>query len=171
MTYELLVTREHCIVESPIGPLTVVVEDAHVVALFMDEHRHAPESETFGERVDDVLPAAREQLAEYFAGHRRQFDLPLNSKGTAFQERVWQGLCDIPYGETWSYGKLAAHVGSPGGSRAVGLANGRNPISILVPCHRVIGADGRLTGYGGGMDRKQFLLELEGALTPGAACR
>ena len=104
MTYELLVTREHCIVESPIGPLTVVVEDAHVVALFMDEHRHAPESETFGERVDDVLPAAREQLAEYFAGHRRQFDLPLRSKGTAFQERVWQGLCDIPYGETWSSG-------------------------------------------------------------------
>lgn len=158
-------TRKHSVHDSPLGPITLVVQDDALVALYMTDHRHAPAPATFGERVEDAMPVAREQLAEYFACARRDFDLPLSSHGTPFQERVWQGLRDIPYGETWSYGKLAAHIGSVGGSRAVGLANGRNPISIIVPCHRVIGADGSLTGYGGGMERKEYLLRLEGALT------
>ena len=108
------------------------------------------------------LREARRQLEEYFAGHRREFDLPLRLHGTQFQRRVWDVLTEIPYGVTWSYGQLAKRIDHPNASRAVGLANGRNPISILVPCHRVIGANGSLTGYGGGLDRKQWLLAHEG---------
>ena len=103
----------------------------------------------------------RRQLDAYFLGRRRKFDVPMRGAGTAFQEEVWAALCEIPYGETWSYGQLAARIGRPAGSRAVGAANGQNPLSILVPCHRVIGADGKLTGYGGGLPAKQWLLELE----------
>jgi methylated-DNA-[protein]-cysteine S-methyltransferase len=103
----------------------------------------------------------REQLAEYFAGERREFDVPMQLAGTAFQRRVWEELVRIPYGTTITYAELARRVGRPTAVRAVGAANGRNPISILVPCHRVIGADGKLTGYGGGVERKQWLLELE----------
>ena len=109
-----------------------------------------------------MLVAARTQLGEYFARERRAFDLPLAPTGTAFQTRVWTALLDIPYGETASYGDVARRLGLlPSASRAVGLANGSNPISIVVPCHRVIGADGSLTGYGGGLDRKRYLLDLE----------
>ena len=108
------------------------------------------------------LPEAVRQLRDYFAGSRREFDLPLRLAGTDFQRRVWGGLTEIRYGETWSYGQLAKRIGNPKASRAVGLANGRNPISILVPCHRVIGADGSLTGYGGGLERKRWLLAHEG---------
>ena len=108
------------------------------------------------------LSAAMRQLAEYFAGTRREFDLPLRFQGTTFQTRVWRELTEIPYGQTWSYGQLAQRIDKPSASRAVGLANGRNPISILVPCHRVIGADGSLTGYGGGIERKRWLLAHEG---------
>jgi methylated-DNA-[protein]-cysteine S-methyltransferase len=108
------------------------------------------------------LAAAIRQLSEYFAGSRRVFDLPLRMQGTLFQQRVWRQLAEIPYGTTWSYGELAKRIDNPSASRAVGLANGRNPISILVPCHRVIGADGSLTGYGGGLDRKRWLLAHEG---------
>jgi methylated-DNA-[protein]-cysteine S-methyltransferase len=108
------------------------------------------------------LGEAVRQLSEYFAGTRRTFHLPLRLQGTEFQQRVWRELTEIPYGETWSYGQLARRIGNPNASRAVGLANGRNPISILVPCHRVIGADGSLTGYGGGLERKQWLLAHEG---------
>jgi methylated-DNA-[protein]-cysteine S-methyltransferase len=108
------------------------------------------------------LAATVVQLNEYFNGGRREFDLPLYFEGTTFQRRVWQELTEIPYGETWSYGQLARRIGKPSASRAVGLANGRNPISILVPCHRVIGADGSLTGYGGGLERKRWLLAHEG---------
>ncbi len=113
------------------------------------------------ERDDDAFEAVAAQLGEYFTGERRQFDLDLSPDGTDFQRRVWDRLRAIPYGETRSYGQIAAEVDSPGASRAVGLANGRNPISIIVPCHRVIGADGSLTGYGGGMDNKRHLLDLE----------
>lgn len=148
-------------VDSPIGELTVVAEDGALVGLYMTGHRPTPDPESFGERVDDALPAATAQLAEYFAGERTAFDLPLAPRGTAFQQAVWAALRDIPYGETRSYGELAAALGRPGASRAVGLANGRNPISIVVPCHRVVGAGGKLTGYAGGMERKSWLLALE----------
>lgn len=112
-------------------------------------------------RDDAPFAAAAEQLDEYFAGDRRAFDLALQPAGTPFQLAVWAQLRTIPYGETWSYRRLAEAVGSPGASRAVGLANGRNPLAIIVPCHRVIGADGSLTGYAGGMVRKRLLLDLE----------
>ena len=104
----------------------------------------------------------RKQLEQYFGGERKQFDLPLAANGTDFQRRVWQSLCAIPFGQTTSYGQLAAALGNPNASRAVGLANGKNPIAIVVPCHRVIGANGTLTGYAGGLENKRMLLELEG---------
>jgi methylated-DNA-[protein]-cysteine S-methyltransferase len=108
------------------------------------------------------LPQAVAQLCEYFAGTRREFDLPLRMQGTEFQRRVWRSLTEIRYGETWSYGQLARRIDNPHASRAVGLANGSNPIAIVVPCHRVIGADGSLTGFGGGIERKRWLLAHEG---------
>jgi methylated-DNA-[protein]-cysteine S-methyltransferase len=110
---------------------------------------------------DPVLSETARQLGEYFAGKRRGFDLPICLGGTDFQRKVWDALARIPYGETVSYGEIAAQVGSPGASRAVGMANNRNPISIVIPCHRVIGHDGALVGYGGGLDKKRYLLELE----------
>jgi O-6-methylguanine DNA methyltransferase len=113
------------------------------------------------------LPETRRQLQEYFDGTRTTFDVPLAAQGTEFQQRVWKALCDIPWGETISYGELARRIGDPGASRAVGMANGRNPVSIIVPCHRVIGANGKLTGYGGGMERKAFLIQHEKRKTAG----
>ena len=153
----------HTTIESPVGPLTLVARDGALVGLYMHEQRHRPAPETFGHRDDDAEPfaAARAQLAEYFAGTRREFDLPLAPSGTPFQERVWAALREIPYGETTSYGELAEHIGSPGAARAVGLANGRNPIGIVVPCHRVVGSTGALTGYGGGIETKRKLLAAE----------
>jgi methylated-DNA-[protein]-cysteine S-methyltransferase len=127
----------------------------------MDGQRHAPTSSEDWERDDDGLAAVVDQLEAYFAGSRETFDVPLDLQGTDFQRRVWAGLLEIPYGETMSYGELARRVARPGASRAVGLANGRNPVAIIVPCHRVIGADGTLTGYGGGLDRKVWLLDHE----------
>lgn len=151
----------YSIIDSPIGALTVVEQDGALIGLYMTGHRPAPHPETFGEHVDDALPEVTRQLGQYFAGTRTTFDLPLAPVGTDFQERVWAALRDIPYGETRSYGELATAIGRPGAARAVGLANGRNPISIVVPCHRVVGASGRLTGYAGGMERKSYLLSLE----------
>jgi methylated-DNA-[protein]-cysteine S-methyltransferase len=156
--------KQHTVVESPYGVLTLVAEDGVLCGLYMPEQRHRPAEETFGERVaadEDPFPAVVEQLDAYFAGELRVFDLPLRMNGTAFQRSVWDRLRAIPYGETRSYGQLALELGSPGASRAVGLANGRNPLGIIVPCHRVIGASGSLTGYGGGLERKQRLLDLE----------
>lgn len=153
MTYSIL--------DSPVGELTVVARDGALVGLYMQEHSPAPSRAGWGARVDDALPAASEQLRAYFAGQLRTFDLPLAPAGTEFQRRVWGLLRAIPYGETRTYGELAAQMGRPGASRAVGLANGRNPISIVVPCHRVIGSSGKLTGYAGGVERKAFLLALE----------
>jgi O-6-methylguanine DNA methyltransferase len=131
----------------------------------MTEQRHRPAQEVFGPRAEvGDLPAfgrAAEQLAAYFAGDRTGFDVELAMSGTQFQQRVWGALREIPYGETVSYGELADRLGQPGASRAVGLANGKNPIGIIVPCHRVIGANGSLTGYGGGLDRKRWLLGFE----------
>lgn len=166
-------TRVHAVSDSPVGTLTLIAEDGALVGVFMDAQAHRPADTRFGEPTEAdphgtpeqrLLAEAQQQLAEYFAGTRREFDLPLRAAGTAFQQRVWAGLREIPYGQTWSYGRLAEHVGQPGAARAVGLANGRNPLGIVVPCHRVIGASGALVGYGGGMDRKKALLALEGAL-------
>jgi methylated-DNA-[protein]-cysteine S-methyltransferase len=123
-----------------------------------------PRSPDWREGESELLERARRQLAEYFAGKRRTFDLPLAPHGTEFQCAVWRALADIPYGETISYAQLATRVGKPTATRAVGAANGRNPLPIVLPCHRVIGADGSLTGFGGGLPTKQFLLRLEGAL-------
>ncbi|HSR85842.1 MAG TPA: methylated-DNA--[protein]-cysteine S-methyltransferase [Streptosporangiaceae bacterium] len=154
---------------SPIGPLTLVAADGQLTGLYMDAQRHRPASEMFGlpgDPPDEPFASAASQLGAYFAGQLKAFDLPLAPDGTPFQRRVWSALLTIPYGRTWSYADLARQVGSA--SRAVGLANGKNPIALIIPCHRVIGSDGSLTGYGGGLDRKRYLLELEGN---GAASR
>ena len=149
--------------DSPIGRLLLTSDGCALTGLYMEPHRKAQSMEGWVEDVTvEPLTAAVQQLTEYFAGNRRTFDLPLRLQGTAFQQRVWHELTKIPFGETWSYGELAKRISKPSASRAVGLANGRNPISILVPCHRVIGADGSLTGYGGGLERKRWLLAHEG---------
>ncbi len=153
--------RVHAVIDSPVGPVTLVAAGAALTGLYLSEHRHAPDRWAFGELDPVPLAAAADQLAEYFAGRRTAFDLALALGGTAFQQRVWQVLQAVGYGETVTYGELARRIGQPAASRAVGLANGRNPVSIIVPCHRVVGTDGRLTGYGGGLDRKRFLLDLE----------
>lgn len=148
------------IIDSPIGPLTLAGKDGKLSHLLMLDHSHAP-SRTGWTRDDTAFPDVVEQLAAYFAGDLTEFDLTYEMAGTDFQRRVWAALLTIPYGQTRSYGQLASQIGSPTASRAVGLANGRNPISIIVPCHRVIGSNGSLTGYGGGIDRKRALLDLE----------
>ena len=164
-------TTTHSVVESPLGPLTLRADDGALSGLYMLEHRHGPGPERLGERVADAAPEAREQLAAYFAGELRGFSVEVVLRGTEFQQRVWAALREIGYGETCSYGELAVAIGSPAAVRAVGLANGKNPVSIVVPCHRVVGATGSLTGYGGGTDRKRALLELEGAACVSSAPR
>ncbi|MHA7268516.1 methylated-DNA--[protein]-cysteine S-methyltransferase [Arthrobacter sp. HLT1-20] len=156
---------EHSIFDSPLGLLTAVANDDGLQAVYMAEHKRRPTQETMGERVvaadSLVLGAAAEQLGEYFAGQRREFSVPLAPLGSPFQHRVWAALRQIPFGEVRSYGELAGMLGDKSMAQAVGSANGRNPISIIVPCHRVVGADGSLVGYAGGVERKQFLLEFE----------
>jgi methylated-DNA-[protein]-cysteine S-methyltransferase len=149
---------------SPVGPLTLVAAGGALAGLYMTEHRHQPGPAAFGVPGDpagEPFAAAARQLGAYFAGELTEFDLELEPGGSPFQRKVWMALRAIPYGQTVTYGQLAAIIGAPGSSRAVGLANGKNPISIVVPCHRVIGSDGSLTGYGGGLPRKRFLLDLE----------
>jgi methylated-DNA-[protein]-cysteine S-methyltransferase len=148
--------------ESPIGPITLAGDDDALTRLVMHDQRHAPEMHAwpqdpnaFGDVVD--------QLKAYWEGDLKEFDVTLSLTGTPFQQRVWRALQQIPYGETWSYAELADAIGAPGAHRAVGTANGKNPVAIIVPCHRVIASDGTLGGYGGGLDRKCFLLALEGA--------
>ncbi|WP_122261185.1 methylated-DNA--[protein]-cysteine S-methyltransferase [Ornithinimicrobium cerasi] len=151
-------------VDSPVGPLALVSDGTNLTGVFFEEHRHAPGDlgpDTPLTQAPPVLRNAAVQLEEYFRGERQDFDLPVTAVGTDFQRRVWALLRTIPYGRTWSYGQLAVALGQPGASRAVGLANGRNPVSIVVPCHRVVGSDGAITGYGGGVARKQQLLDLE----------
>ncbi|MFH8337391.1 methylated-DNA--[protein]-cysteine S-methyltransferase [Streptomyces sp. AM6-12] len=153
----------HTVTHSPYGELTMVAADGALSGLYMTSQRHRPPEESFGPRDDSprCFGAAREQLEAYYTGELREFTLELNLRGTPFQRRVWEQLTRIPYGETRTYGQLADALGNPGASRAVGLANGRNPISIIVPCHRVVGSDGSLTGYGGGLERKRRLLDFE----------
>jgi methylated-DNA-[protein]-cysteine S-methyltransferase len=142
---------------SPIGELLLTGNGAALTRLHMSPFT----IEADWQRDDDALRNYVAQLEEYFSGQRRDFDIPVEPAGTPFQLSVWRALCEIPYGETWSYLQLATRIGNPKACRAVGLANGRNPIAVVVPCHRVIGANGSLTGYGGGMDRKRTLLDLE----------
>jgi methylated-DNA-[protein]-cysteine S-methyltransferase len=156
----------HTVIDSPYGPLTLVADaDGTLCGLYMTGQRHRPAEENFGPREDDLpcFAAAQEQLSAYFAGELKRFTLQLALRGPPFQRGVWQELTRIPYGEIRTYGQLADSLGKPQASRAVGLANGKNPVGIIVPCHRVIGSDGSLTGYGGGLDRKRRLLDFERA--------
>jgi methylated-DNA-[protein]-cysteine S-methyltransferase len=148
-------------IDSPIGPLTLAADGERLTQLSMHEQRHALAPALDARRDDAWFAPITEQLEAYFAGELTSFDVALEMHGTEFQRRVWEGLRGIPYGTTLSYGELAGRVGNAKASRAVGLANGRNPVAIIVPCHRVIGADGTLTGFGGGLDRKSWLLEHE----------
>jgi methylated-DNA-[protein]-cysteine S-methyltransferase len=152
--------------ESPTGRLLLAADDAglrHI--LFRDGRDEARPDATWREDARPLAETIR-QLRAWFAGELRDFDLPLAPEGTAFQKRVWRELCNIPYGETISYGELARRIGSPNASRAVGLANGANPIPVVIPCHRVIGSNGKLTGYGGGLPRKEWLLAFERTQLP-----
>ncbi|MFE0821547.1 methylated-DNA--[protein]-cysteine S-methyltransferase [Streptomyces sp. NPDC058794] len=153
--------KQHTVIDSPYGALTLVAEDGALCGLYMTDQRHRPPEETFGPADDGPFAQAEEQLTAYFAGELKDFTLDLRLNGTPFQRTVWDQLRKIPYGETRTYGELADALGNPAASRAVGLANGRNPIGIIVPCHRVIGASGSLTGYGGGLERKRRLLDFE----------
>lgn len=161
----------YCHVDTPVGRLTVAATDAGLHAIEFPENRHPQRRAGWVEGDHPLLRQARGQLDEYFAGTRRTFDLPLSPRGTPFQRQVWLALASIPYGRTESYAQLAARVERPAAMRAVGGANGRNPLPIVLPCHRVIGADGSLTGFGGGLPTKRFLLQLEGAIPPAETAR
>lgn len=150
--------------DSPVGILTVAATDAGLHAIEFPRNRHPADRQGWAEGDHAVIEAAAGQLQDYFAGRLKVFDLPLAPRGTDFQRMVWRTLAGIGYGETISYAQLAQRVGRPTAMRAVGAANGRNPLPIVLPCHRVIGADGSLTGFGGGLPTKQFLLQFEGAL-------
>jgi len=147
--------------QSPYGQMTIQANDTGLLGAWFEIQTTQPQD--LGAYSDDhaILNQAKIQIEEYFSGRRTQFDLPLAAKGTDFQQSVWQALCKIPYGETWSYQQLADEIGNPKAVRAVGLANGKNPISVIVPCHRVIGKNGKLTGYAGGVETKEKLLQLE----------
>jgi methylated-DNA-[protein]-cysteine S-methyltransferase len=152
------VTRRHTLVPSPIGPLTVVKDDDVLLRLYLEPP--GPRAD-LGPRDEAACADVSEQLDEYFAGGRERFDLALHPVGGEFDMAVWAELSRIPYGETHTYGSVAKAVGEPGAAQAVGLACGRNPLPIVIPCHRVIGADSSLVGFGGGLPRKRFLLDLE----------
>jgi len=158
------------LIETPLGPLTALASEAGLMGLWFDRQQHEPgRLDAPVDHDQRWIAQARDELARYFAGRLREFTVALAPQGTPFQEAVWRRLCAIRCGETTSYGRIARDVGSPQASRAVGAAVGRNPISIIVPCHRVIGENGTLTGYAGGLHRKQALLDVEGvALVPGA---
>jgi methylated-DNA-[protein]-cysteine S-methyltransferase len=148
-------------IDSPIGELLLLGDRSALYGLYMQEGRRPVRIAPHWQKSASAFVEVRTQLREYFAGERATFDTPLTMQGTPFERRVWRALQGIPYGETVSYGEIARRIGRPTAARAVGLANGRNPISVIVPCHRVIGANGTLTGYGGGLERKRLLLELE----------
>ena len=161
-----MTTMRYRTIDSPVGLLTLAGTGSTLMHLRMVDQTHEPDRSGWEPADEDAFPDAVEQLAAYFAGELTEFDLDLELVGTDFQRRVWAALRTIPYGETRSYGQIAEQIGSPGASRAVGLANGRNPIGIIVPCHRVIGSTGGMTGYGGGIDRKRALLALEKSRKP-----
>lgn len=156
-------TPTHTTIDSPIGELTLVARDGVLSGIYFPGHWHMPAPEVFGAPSDDGFDRARQQLSEYFAGERTGFELATAIAGEKFQRRVWELIDRIPYGQTTTYGEMAEELGDPALAREVGAAVGRNPLSIVIPCHRVVGKDGKLTGYAGGLERKRFLLELEGA--------
>ncbi len=151
----------HTTIRSSLGDLTVVARDGLVTGLYFPHHWYLPDRSAFGEYRDAGFDDVRRQLDEYLAGERREFDVPVDAAGSPFQERVWQLISQIPYGTTVSYGELARELGDGTTAQEVGAAVGRNPVSILIPCHRVVGASGGLTGYAGGLRRKRILLDLE----------
>jgi methylated-DNA-[protein]-cysteine S-methyltransferase len=155
--------------DSPIGELLLVGDEHGLHRLDMQEGRRPTAIDPRWTRSEAPFEEVERQLSEYFDGTRRSFELPLALAGSEFELRVWRALCEIPYGETTSYGAIARRIEAPGAARGVGVANGRNPIAVIVPCHRVIGADGTLTGYGGGLERKRLLLDLEAGVLPLAA--
>ena len=151
----------HTTVDSPLGNEGQLAEDSRLTGLYFPRHWYRPGPATFGERVQTGFGEAERQLAAYFAGDRQRFDLPIGLRGDAFQRRVWELIGAIGYGQTTTYGELAAKLGNGTSAKDVGAAVGRNPLCVIVPCHRVVGADGSLTGYAGGLARKRFLLRLE----------
>ncbi|WP_106850136.1 methylated-DNA--[protein]-cysteine S-methyltransferase [Blastococcus sp. Marseille-P5729] len=151
----------HAVMDTPVGVLTLVESDRGLRGLYMEQTKRPLTPAIIGPRDDAVAGETRRQLREYFVGRRREFDLPLDLRGTGFQLAVWEQLLRIPYGQRRSYGQIAADLGDPRSVRAVGAANGSNPVSIIVPCHRVVAGTGALTGYAGGVERKRYLLELE----------
>ena len=154
------------VIDTPVGPLAAAIDGAgRLTHLGFSKAEHKRIAAEGGERDDTAIAPVARQVTEYFSGHRRSFDFPLAAKGTEFQKQVWAALLKIPFGTTTTYAALAAKVGRPGAFRAVGRANATNPIALIVPCHRVIGTDGTLTGYAGGIPVKQKLLELEGAIS------
>jgi methylated-DNA-[protein]-cysteine S-methyltransferase len=154
-------SRFYTSIDSPIGELLLLGDGEALHGLYMQNGRKPARIDPRWKRATAPFAGVRAQLREYFAGERIAFDVPLKMHGSDFELKVWRALVEIPYGATASYGEIATRVDQPSAARAVGLANGRNPIAVIVPCHRVIGADGSLTGYGGGLERKQLLLELE----------
>ncbi|MEO8560769.1 MAG: methylated-DNA--[protein]-cysteine S-methyltransferase, partial [bacterium] len=165
-------TTLYSVIDSSVGPLLLTADERGLTRVWFDMGGESHRPRGHWQRAEDAvgststrtIDTARTQLDEYFAGHRTQFELPLSPEGTEFQRRVWDALAEIPFGTTISYLELARTVGDPRAVRAVGGANGRNPLPIVLPCHRVIGADGSLTGFGGGIERKRWLLEHEGAI-------
>ncbi|MDJ1372215.1 methylated-DNA--[protein]-cysteine S-methyltransferase [Gulosibacter molinativorax] len=160
-----MTTVRHALVETTLGEVTLVADGDDLTGLYFPEHWHLPDETTFGVRVDaeedDVLARAKAELDEFFVGDRESFDVSVQTWGNEFSERVWAMLREIPYGQTTTYGALAERLGDRRLAQRVGQAVGRNPVCVFIPCHRVVGADGSLTGYAGGLDRKRFLLELE----------
>jgi methylated-DNA-[protein]-cysteine S-methyltransferase len=162
-----MAARLYTTVDSPIGELLLTGDGHALDGLYMQAGRRKKIHSEW-ERADEPFAAVARQLDEYFAGERREFDVPLALNGPPFQRQAWHALREIPYGETVSYGEQARRIGQPDAARAVGAANGQNPIAVIVPCHRVIGADGSLTGFGGGLERKRLLLDLEADAVSGA---
>jgi methylated-DNA-[protein]-cysteine S-methyltransferase len=156
-------TTTHTTIDSPVGELTLVAHDGALAGVYFPGHWYLPDPATFGVRTEAGFAQAHQQLGEYFEGERTSFDLPTSLHGDPFQQRVWGLIAAIPYGDTTTYGEMARELGDPHLARRVGGAVGRNPLSIVIPCHRVVGKDGALTGYAGGLERKAALLELEGA--------
>jgi methylated-DNA-[protein]-cysteine S-methyltransferase len=159
-------TATHTIACTPVGDLTLVAQDGVLSGVYFPHHWYRPDPVNFGRHDDAGFGPARQQLAEYFDGQRLRFGLVTAAQGDAFQRRVWALIAAVPYGETVTYGELARQLGGGTLAQDVGAATGRNPLSIVVPCHRVVGKDGKLTGYAGGLQRKRFLLGLEAAAAP-----
>jgi len=164
-------STRHTVMDSAIGPLTLVRDEDGITGVYFRHHWTRPDPATFGPRAgtadDHGFDEVIRQLGEYLAGERREFDLPLTPHGEPAAQRVWKLLAEIPYGQTTTYGALAQQAGGDITAKEAGAFVGANPLSILIPCHRVVGSTGKLTGYAGGLERKQHLLELEGAITPG----